>query len=703
VIGEWAFDLTWANTTRSTNQWRCATAYGVTDLHDADDADKHNVHPDPARGQDSYNVLDREIKYQLDELFNPWDLSDSVHKQDDRWVYKSTLTSATNYVALTQGLDDRIWNNKTDGVWHGYELQHNGAGSEAEWVNTYEEGSGYAHSKNWAVELEANSSGYARIRITPEGFGQNGAYYFGNLTEISFWYKTLEAGYYGPHIFVKLSNGTSTSWANVQMYNNVVPSATGWTKIDLSNIATFTGMTADESFWYDSDAYVKRVPMTGVSSGAGTAKHSFDFYRNKLARYYVTDIVVELGYNLVGSTVAKYLVDDIDVGYLAGPGCIRRERVYNMEEDKLIPSYWDQYCTSAEEVVVNGTLWARHDTVKSYEALDPSKAGTGVYRDYYTIDFTNGTIWFWRYSDTYEEYRRLTLAVGTRVKVLYSTIEYCTVGRYEWENVGTVSAAVDSAGASMVTSAFEEWKDIEVYKSALDIKDSTWGQYITYLMREQGVANRTKSQYRDTIGRTHLKDDWCTTYPISSSNIITIGGPAANVLSEYFNDYTDAFLVKSDVSTSDLSGNGIYGPGCWNKTRAYYGGVSGGGGYAVISTYKDLNGTIGFIVWGYNGDDTYYACYALRHGLIAYMQYLQPGVTTLILKLTYTGQCAPTISIVECLGIFTECTGFGQIKYLGEGGSTYVRTTFVLPEARRLFIENKLMSFTWPTYIHADP
>jgi hypothetical protein len=731
VIGEWAFDLTWANVTRSTNQWRCATAYGVTDVHDADDADKHSVHPDPARGQDSYNVLDREIQYQLDELFNPWDLYDSVHKQDDRWVYMNTLTSTATNVQLTQGLDDRIWQNKSSGTWSTYKTQYGGAGSAIDWVNAYEDGSTYtAHSKNWALELEANYSGYARVRITPEGFGLpwgatyprdytqtyygDGAYRFGNLTEISFWYKSLVAGYYGPHIFVKLTNGTTSSEVNIQMYNNEYDTTSGWVKFELSNIANFIGhdtsafRSADYGFWYDSDTWTKgsNGPMYGVTSGVGIGPqsgHSFDFYRNKLANYYVDSIVVELGYNLVGSTVAKYLIDDIDAGYLTGAGCIRQERVYNMEEDKLIPSYWDQYCTSSEKVIVNGTLWARHDSVKSYETLDPTKAGTDVYRGYYTIDFTNGTIKFYRYSETLLDYQRLTLAVGTRVKVLYSTIEYCTVGRYEWENVGTVSAAVDSAGAAMVASAFQEWKDIEVYKSALDIKDSSWGPYTTYLMREQGVANRTKSQYRDTIRRTHLKDDWCTTYPISSSSIITIGGPAANVLSEYFNDYTDAFLIKSDVSTSDLTGNGIYAPGCWNKTRAYYGGSSGAGGYAIISTYKDLNGTIGFIVWGYNGDDTYYACYALRHGLIAYLQYLQPGATTLVLKLTYTGACAPTISIVECLGIFTECTGFGQFKYLGEGGSTYVRTTYVLPEARRLFIEHKLMSFTWPTYLHADP
>ncbi|MGQ9565051.1 MAG: hypothetical protein ACUVT5_00700 [Candidatus Bathyarchaeales archaeon] len=716
VIGEWAFDLTWANATRSTNQFRCITAYGITDIHDAADADQSGIHPDPVQEQDVYNILDREAKFQLDELFNPWDLSDSVHKQESDWLYKTALTSTATYVALTSGLNDRIWQNKSTGTWYGYKLQYSGAGSLADWVNSYENGSTYAaHSKNWALLLQANASGYARVRITPEGFGQNGTYRFGNLTEISFWYKKLTAGNYGPHIFVKLSNGSSSSWVNIQMYNNEYDSPTGWTHLELSNIATFVGYdtsayrSADYAFWYDSDSWTKgsNGPMNGVDSGAGTDPtdngHSFDFYRNKLANYYVTDVVVELGYNLAGSTLAKYLIDDINVGYLTGAGCIRHERVYNMEEDKLIPSYWDQYNTFAERVIINGTLWARHDSVKSYETLDPSKASAGTYRDYYTIDFTNGTLRFYRYNEGTEEYEQITLRVGTTIKILYSTIEFCTIGRYEWNVVGTVSAAIDSAGAAMISDAFEEWKDIEVYKAALELKEATWGPYAPYLLREQGVANRSRSQYRDSLNRLHLKDDWCSTYPISSSNIIVVGGPSANGLAEYFNDFTDAFLTKSDVSTSDLTGWGIYAPGCWNKTRAYYGGASGASGYAVISTYLDLNGTIGFIVWGYDGQDTYYACYALRHGLIAYLQYLQPGVTTIILKFTYTGSCAPTISIVECLGIFTECTGFGQFTYLGEGGATYVRTNYVLPLARRLFIEHKLMTLTWPTSIHADP
>ncbi len=45
-------------------------------------------------------------------------------------------------------------------------------------------------------------------------------------------------------------------------------------------------------------------------------------------------------------------------------------------------------------------------------------------------------------------------------------------------------------------------------------------------------------------------------------------------------------------------------------------------GYAIVATYKDINETIGYIVYGYTAEDTYYACYALRGGLLPWTQWL---------------------------------------------------------------------------------
>ena len=76
VIAEWDFDLNDYG-----DQFRAVTAYGVTDYHDAsDDA------IDGVLGEPSEDILDREVKYLLDEVFNPIDLNDAVHKQTKRWV-----------------------------------------------------------------------------------------------------------------------------------------------------------------------------------------------------------------------------------------------------------------------------------------------------------------------------------------------------------------------------------------------------------------------------------------------------------------------------------------------------------------------------------------------------------------------------------------------------------------------------------------
>lgn len=712
VIGEWAFDLTWANVTRSTNQFRCVTVYGVTDIHDASDADQYGHHPDSQ--YDSENVLDREVRFQLNEVFNPWDLNDAVHKDFDRWVYKTTLTSSTYKITVTDGI---VWNSTSCLAPYYMLRKWGGTSGSVGWSYTY------SHSEHWSAKLD-NTGGTSvalRMRIDRPFYKLDGD----NETALYWWQRStwnpttsglekirLLVDMNGDGVYNTTGNSPDYYIESVAKYWDSYVSGQ-WKRVRPSGYND--GNSPNHNSHYESGTnctdwhtgFTWQIQYANGSSNSklkihglnNTRKHTFECLKQ---HGFANDQILFAEIVLQGDleTYGTIYIDDV---YIDG---IR----YDMESGKMVPDTWDEYCEVPERVLVNGTLWARY----GYQDLDPSKAGTGVYRDYYTIDFSNGTIWFWRYNSLTSQYELLTLKPGTTIKVLYSTDAYDNeykyeyndpyrdVGRYEWSVVGTCSAAIDSTGASMVTSAFQEWKYIEVYKSALELKEATWGPYAPYVLREVTTADRTRSHYRDSINRLHLKDDWCSTLPISSSNIIVVGGPAANGLSEYFNDYTDAFLIKSDVSTSELTGNGIYGPGCWNKTRAYYGGASGASGYAVISTYKDLNGTIGFIVWGYDGQDTYYAAYALRHGLIAYLQYLQPGVTTLILKITYTTHPV-TISIVECLGIFTECTGFGHIKYLGEGGATYVRTNFVLVLARRLGIEHKLMSFSWPPSIHADP
>jgi len=218
---------------------------------------------------------------------------------------------------------------------------------------------------------------------------------------------------------------------------------------------------------------------------------------------------------------------------------------------------------------------------------------------------------------------------------------------YEWLVVGRDSAAVDSAGASMVSEYFDSLKGIGVRMSGLDMQDEEFGPTIPFVlsqMRPDLLPDR--AGYRDddwgpNTGRVALKDDWCchlvddewvNGVPISSSNIIVVGGFYANLAAEYLNDFTDAFF---DPATGE-----IVALSCWNQNRykAVFDEETGEQlkGYAVITTFKDLNGTSFFAVWGYTGQDTYWATWALWNGMLGLKLQDEPEcATTIIVEFDY--------------------------------------------------------------------
>jgi hypothetical protein len=260
-------------------------------------------------------------------------------------------------------------------------------------------------------------------------------------------------------------------------------------------------------------------------------------------------------------------------------------------------------------------------------------------------------------------------------------------GRYEWVVVGNHSQCIDSIGAALVSAAFKN-KQVEIGNGGLDMKN-IWGTNVPYLM-----SNGTYTTWRpsgpawtniyDSIGRLHLVDDWCTRYPVSSSSIITVAGPSANLMSEYFNTFSQAIQIYGgipDILLSDV----IFATTCWNTTthsgylgQYYYKNgqftynASSNTGVAVITTYKDLNGTVGFMIHGWSGDDTYYATKWFHEYGIYYLQTENRGVTTLILRIDYNNATArtenpmppnnvydshnPSVTILERLGTISEKT-----------------------------------------------
>jgi len=308
-----------------------------------------------------------------------------------------------------------------------------------------------------------------------------------------------------------------------------------------------------------------------------------------------------------------------------------------------IPVDWDAYCTFAERVLVDGVL--------AY----PFRANA-------TFGFYNYTLFDWGINFTEAP------AEGAVIKVLYSydPNDDGKKGGYEWIVVGKNAATIDSAATAYVAQAFDSLKGIHVKMAGMDIKETTYGPYAPFVMG--GATTGTRTDYVDCLGRSFLRDDWCHTIPISSSNMIFMAGPRANLGTEYFNEFTNAFFAESEwVVNNTLShANKILALSCWNKTIY-------GNGYAVISVYKDLNGTIGLLFSGYQGQDFYYACkwfwdYPLGitcpdgttvvYSGIEYLQQENLGVTDIVLKITYPtlDPTHPTVSIKERLGTISEKT-----------------------------------------------
>jgi hypothetical protein len=221
-------------------------------------------------------------------------------------------------------------------------------------------------------------------------------------------------------------------------------------------------------------------------------------------------------------------------------------------------------------------------------------------------------------------------------------------GSYEWMVVGKDAKSIDSAGAAYMTQAFDSKKQIHVTTTGLDINEESWGPEAPHVMGGAMTGTRT-DYYFDYPNdmRPSIRDDWCTTVAVSSSNMLFSGGPRANLGTEYFNEFTMAFYASNEwVVNNTGHQDEILALSCWDK-HSY------GSGYATISVYKDLNGTIGFLIWGIDGQDTYFAAKWFWDSGIYYLQQENDGVTDIIIKINYT-PCPPTVSIVERLGTISH-------------------------------------------------
>ena len=406
---------------------------------------------------------------------------------------------------------------------------------------------------------------------------------------------------------------------------------------------------------------------------------------------------------------------------------------YGGEHDTLLlnhtvwkASKWGYYCNESEKVLL----------YDSDETLEPLLLERPV--DYQLVEQDPG-MWVVRLDSDWET----DYADYDYYKVLYTTKlnneapHWFHNGRWEWLVMGESSLASDSLGAGMVSATWADWKNRETWLTGLDIEAEGWGPAIPHVMRRFNDMYEGKDDFYydietgDSDYRTAFRDDWCTSdtwdgtttiypYAVSSSNIMVVGGPIVNLAAEYFNDYTDALIYTE-------YGDGYYAPGCWARTtqpslgslthretpmdmlpkdELWYNSACVGDdyGYAIVSTYKDINGTTGFIVYGYTAEDTYYTCYALRGGGLALLQFMQEGVTTILLEIDYRELHPVKFHIKECLGPFTECTGADtNFKTPDYYESLYMDRWMVYQDADFLGLTYKLVEIDYCAQIHPDP
>ncbi|MEM4274817.1 MAG: hypothetical protein QXK74_02690 [Candidatus Nitrosocaldaceae archaeon] len=285
---------------------------------------------------------------------------------------------------------------------------------------------------------------------------------------------------------------------------------------------------------------------------------------------------------------------------------------------------WRAYSTFAERVLVDGELLERGVDYTIEEDSDDSAL----------IVFTS------------------PVRVDDELVIYYSVN---SEGSYEWTAVGRDSNVVDSAAASMVTAGFNAINDVSTLWAALDMKD-TEHQTPVFLMERFGNGDTRGDYHYDHAGDDHrsaLKKYWSTTIPIASSNIISVGGPGANLVTEYFNEFMPAIYRGSFFGVADLllvpswdalgSGNEkperLTGQAITDNTDSVKYNITDSTdpkiipvedqdyGWAVISTYKDINGTVGFNVWGATGNDSFWAAQVFQNGLNEEVLYKKSPIT----------------------------------------------------------------------------
>jgi len=182
--------------------------------------------------------------------------------------------------------------------------------------------------------------------------------------------------------------------------------------------------------------------------------------------------------------------------------------------------------------------------------------------------------------------------------------------------------------------------------------------------------NPLLGRWSTTAGTSFTADPYGTTL---AEGIISLGGMKANGITRYFNDFDFAIsregasyyaLVNGGTVTGSApTSNGAlatldYFPlSTWASSTGTAAGFGYTAGYAVIALARDINGTRGLSVYGWDGRDTYWAAaWASQYLGETNLSWIPDGTVALVLHITYSdADREPTaFTVVKALGTITE-------------------------------------------------
>jgi hypothetical protein len=586
VIGEWAFEMY-----EAPSQFRGVTVYGIGDVHNADDL-QHSQ---------AGNILDRELMYQLNVTFNPWDLYQAIWKKTSRWVQYYNATTY-DYVALTH----RPVIDVSDSEWDQYDV--------------------------FSERVEDLTAGELLHRVDDDPVaGEDHDYEF----DIANGYATVDDLTVGHYYKILYSTYNEISEDEFTLYDTVVNQTLG-TGID-----------------WDNDIYDGWTDYLNVEHDVNVEDFTFDIIN-------MTAIALpnqNLTWTYTGPTL-EWQVEPFKV----------------FKEDHTTLEIGSD---SFENVSVNDTQNNNYTLQFHIQAFEitwdidpPSGLNFTDYQDVHFYGWDNDvestiTVAYSNVTLNFTVTAAIDFVNDARGEPLYTEF---VPGRYEWGTVGRDAASVDSAGLSLVSAAFKN-KQVEYGLAGEDMYAIDIYSQMPWVMNKIGSATETlhtfsNYYYNNWEGyandyRVALKDDWCTTWPISSSNMISVGGPLANMLSYYENDFSHAFYGLSQFTSDPIWANHIVASTCWmphDATHAYT--SSNATGYGIITSYLDENGTAVLQIWGVWGRDTYYLTKWFHEYGIMQLQDAPDGLTSIVVKISYTsypeGYKPTAYHIVECLGTVSE-------------------------------------------------